>query len=177
MIHTCAARFDVTANLENFLLFFWTKQGPSYPLRAAHSLCSAEHSTVLLHASTSRNWWSSTETLSLSLSPAGSAASMHACPALRRIAQSCYCAVGKRHSKLSSRHSLYLVSPTAIDRFFVPGDAATCQPAARRHSLAVAVAGLHPPSSASCHWLVTRDLFSSPWKQKSFQDFPSHRIL
>jgi len=29
MLHACAERFDVTENLENILIFGWTKQGPS----------------------------------------------------------------------------------------------------------------------------------------------------
>jgi hypothetical protein len=77
----------------------------SYPLRRAqpaephsrHSSC-----VVLLHASTSRNWSS---TLSPSLcAPASDP--LHQC--LRRIAQSCYCAVGKRHSSFSLHSSLRL---------------------------------------------------------------------
>jgi len=27
MLHSCDVRFDVTENLENFLVFVWTKQG------------------------------------------------------------------------------------------------------------------------------------------------------
>ena len=29
MLHACAGRFDVMENLENFLVFRWTKQGRS----------------------------------------------------------------------------------------------------------------------------------------------------
>jgi len=29
VLHTCATRFDVTNNLEKFLIFGWTKQGPT----------------------------------------------------------------------------------------------------------------------------------------------------
>ena len=50
MLHACAARFDVTENLEKFFSFWWSKQG----LTATNTRVLANHFLVRVHGSVSR---------------------------------------------------------------------------------------------------------------------------